>query len=196
MTVMAIFRQLTSSFPVSNAYVGRRMKKWLGLSLAGAVWMVLVYYSKSLPLARVLRMSMSETIEFAIVTSLINGVSPVILVWGWVRWGKRPKLRIMPSVLSLLGFIFTTASATLAVSSLVYDHLHPNPRFAIFYPLLFKMSECGVLTSWAGILFSVLGVWRQSSLRWHAPVCALGTLAFWMMHAWFYKIVNRPSTVN
>jgi hypothetical protein len=190
MSVPAIFRQLTSSFPVSNADVEHRMKKWLGLGFAGALWMVLVYYSKSLPLARVLRMSTSETIEFAIVTILINGVSPVMLVWGWVRWGKRAKLRTMPSVLSLLGFIFTTASATLAVSCLVYDHLHPNPRFAIFYPLLFKMSECGVLTSWAGVLFSVVGVWRQSSLRWHAPVCALGTLAFWMIHTWFYKIVN------
>lgn len=40
---MAIFRQLTSSFPVSKAYVERRMKKWLGLSFAGALWMVLVY---------------------------------------------------------------------------------------------------------------------------------------------------------
>src|SRR5450631_268913 len=119
MSVMEIFQQLTSSFPVSNADVEHRMKKWLGLGFAGSLWMVLVYYSKSLPLARVLRMSTSETIEFAIVTILINGVSPVMLVWGWVRWGKRPKLRTMPSVLSLLGFIFATASATLAVSCLV-----------------------------------------------------------------------------
>jgi hypothetical protein len=88
------------------------------------------------------------------------------------------------------GIIFATASATLAVSCLVYDHGHPNPRFAIFYPLLWNMSRCGVLTSFAAILFSVLSVWRQSSLRWLAPVCALGALAFWWMHSWFYSIVN------
>jgi len=102
-------------------------------------------------------MSTFETSEFAIVTILIYGVSPVMLVGGWVRWGKRPKLRTIPSVLSLLGFIFTTASVTLAVSCLVYDHLHPNPRFAIFYPLLFNMSSCGVLTSFAGIFCWVSG---------------------------------------
>jgi len=174
---------------VSNAYVRHRMKKWFGLSFAGAWWIVLVYYSKSLPLARLLRMSPSETIEFAIVTILI-GVSPVMLVWGWIRWAKRPKLRTMPSILSLLGFILTTTSATLAVSCLVYDHLHPNPRFATFYPLLWNMVRCGVLTSFAGILFSVVGVWRKSSLRWHAPVCALGTLAFWWTHWWVHPIVN------
>ena len=67
------------------------------------------------------------------------------------------------------GIIFATASATLAVSCLVYDHGHPNPRFAIFYPLLWNMSRCGVLTSFAAILFSVLSVWRQSSLRWLRP---------------------------
>ena len=137
-----------------------------------------------------LRMSTTETIEFAIVMIFMYGVSPVMLVWGWIRWAKRPKLRTIPSILSVLGFIFATASATLAVSCLVYDHVHPNPRFASFYPLLWNMSRCGVLTSFAGILFSVLGVWRQSSLRWHAPVCALGTLAFWRMHSWFYSIVN------
>jgi hypothetical protein len=123
-------------------------------------------------------------------TIFMYGVSPVMLVWGWIRWAKRPKLRTIPSILSLLGFIFATASATLAVSCLVYEHVHPNPRFAIFYPLLWNMSRCGVLTSFAAILFSVLGVWRQSSLRWHAPVCALGTLAFWWMHTYFFQIVN------
>lgn len=137
-----------------------------------------------------LRMSLSETITFVVVTIFIYGVSPVMLVWGWVRWGKRPKLRTIASILSLLGFIFTTASATLAVSCLVYDHVHPNPRLAIFYPLLFNMSRCGVLIAVAGILFSVSGVCRQSSLRWHAPVCALGTLAFWWMHSWFFQISN------
>jgi len=135
-----------------------------------------------------LRMSTFETVQFATLTILIYGVSPVMLVWGWVRWGKRPLLRTMPSILSLVSFIFATVSTALAVSSLVYFHVHPNPRFAIFYPLLYNMSRCGVLISSAGVLFSVVGVWGQSSLRWHAPVCALGTRAFWMTHSSF--IVN------
>ncbi len=132
----------------------------------------------------------SDTIQFALVTSLIYGVLPVMFVWGWARWGESPKLRTMPSLLSLLGFTLATTSATLAVSDLVYSHYHPKPRFAVFYPLLSNISRCGVLISFAGIVFSVMGVWKQNSLRWHAPVCALGTLTFWMMHTWFFTIVN------
>ena len=33
------------------------------------------------------------------------------------------------------------------------------------------------------IVFGLGGVWRPSSLRWHAPVAAIGTLAFWIMAA-------------
>jgi hypothetical protein len=135
-------------------------------------------------------MRIFDVVQFATLTILSYEVAPAMLVWGWVRWGERPKLRTMPSILSLLGFTFTTASAILAVSCLVYSHVHANPRFAIFYPLLWDMSRCGVLLSFAGSLFSVLGVWRQSSLRWHAPACALGTLAFWVKHSEFYSIVN------
>ena len=136
------------------------------------------------------RMSKFEVVQFAILRILSYGVLPGILVWGWVRWGKRPKLRTTPSILSLLGFILATTSAILAVSSLVYFHLHPNPRFAIYDPRLSSMFRCGFLISLAGILFSVVGVWQKSSLRLHAPVCVLGTLAFWMTHWWFSSIVN------
>ena len=95
-----------------------------------------------------------DVVQFATLTILSYGVAPAMLVWGWVRWGKHPKLRTVPSILSLVGFIFATASATLAVSSLMYSHFHPDPRFAIFYPLLFNMSRCGVLISFAGVFLA------------------------------------------
>jgi len=135
-------------------------------------------------------MSTYEASQFATLTILSYGVSPATLVWGWVRWGKRAKLKTIPSILSLVGFIFATASTTLAVSSLVYFHVRPNPRFAIFDPLINNMFRCGMLISFAGILFSVVGVSGQNSLRWHAPVCALGAFVFWMTHWWFFSIVN------
>jgi len=107
-------------------------------------------------------------------------VAPVVLVWGWAWWGVQPKLKTVPSILSLIGFILATASALLAVSSVVYAQIH---GFRYYDPLLLRIFRWGLLLSLAGILFGVAGVWRKNSLRWHTPACALGTLAFWIVAA-------------
>jgi hypothetical protein len=53
-----------------------------------------------------------------------------------------------------------------------------------FYdPSLMKIMRWGLMLSLAGFLFAVGGAWRKSSLRWHAPVCAFGTFAFWILAA-------------
>jgi hypothetical protein len=123
-----------------------------------------------------------------LLTILSYGVLPLMLVLEWVRWCKRPKLRIMPSIISLVGFIFATASAALAVSSLVYAYfLHFSGGLD---PVLYRMFGSGMWISFAGILFGAIGAWWQNSLRWHAPVCAIGTLAFWMNHCQFFPIVD------
>ena len=112
------------------------------------------------------------------------GVTPAMFAWGWARWGRRRKPRTFPSILSEVGFLLTAASAAMAVSSLVYAHVihfdegHTND-------FLLYMVECGVLIWLAGILFGVSGVWRQNPLRWHAPVCSVGTLALWMQFLYF-----------
>jgi hypothetical protein len=131
----------------------------------------------------------NEQVVFAILLTILSyGVLPAVLVWGWVRWCKRPKLRTLPSIISLVGFILATASATLAASALAYASF---VRFSSgLDPVLYRMFGSGMWISFAGILFSVSGAWRQSSLRWHAPVCALGTLAFWMTHWQFFPIVD------
>lgn len=123
-----------------------------------------------------------------LLTILSYGVLPVMLVWGWVRWCKRPKLRTIPSIISLVGFIFATASAALAVSSLVYAYsLHFSGGLD---PVLYRMFGSGMWISFAGISFGAISAWWQNSLRWHAPVCAVGTLAFWMNHRQFFPIVD------
>ena len=123
-----------------------------------------------------------------LLTILSHGVLPPVLVWGWIRWCKRPKLRTIPAIISLVGFIFATASSTLAASSLVYAFfLHFSGGLD---PVLYRMFGSGIWISFAGILFGVTGASWQSSLRWHAPVCGLGTLAFWMNHSQFFPIVN------
>jgi len=107
-------------------------------------------------------------------------ISPVVLIWGWVRWVERSNLRTVSSILSLFGFILATASALLAVSSIAYAQAH---AFRFYDPSLLRIFRWGALLSIAGLLLGIGGVWRKNSLRWHSPVSALGTLAFWLLAA-------------
>lgn len=124
--------------------------------------------------------SISVQIVIGILVGLSYVVSPVILIWGWARWMGQPKRKTLTSNLSLLGFALATSSAVLAVSSVVYAHFH---HFGFYDPLLLRILRWGFLLSTGGIVFGAGGVWRQSALRWHAPISALGTLAFWILAA-------------
>jgi hypothetical protein len=106
--------------------------------------------------------------------------SPIMLSWGWARWQLGPKLRTITAILSLIGFILATASGVLAVSTILFAQFH---HFPYYDPLLLRIFRCGTYLSLGGIVFGVSGVWRRSSLRWHAPVAAAGTLTYWFLAA-------------
>src|SRR5580700_664962 len=125
-------------------------------------------------------MSTFTRVIFAVLIALGYLVSPTTLIWGWTRWVRSQKLHTTASVLSLIGFIFATASALLAISSLAYAQVH---HFPYYDPLLLRIFRMGALLSLCGVVFGVCGVWRPSPLRWHAPVSGLGMLAFWTMAA-------------
>jgi hypothetical protein len=120
-------------------------------------------------------------VMFGILIAIGYLASPVVLIWGWLRWISLPKLRTAPSILSLAGFILGTASALLAVSSIACSVFFR--RFPYYDPLLMRIFALGILLSLGGIVLGIGGVWRPSSLRWHAPVSALCTLTFWVMTA-------------
>ena len=103
--------------------------------------------------------------------------SPTILIWGWARWLGQPKPRTIPAILSIISFVLATASAVLAVSSVIFAQFH---HFPYYDPLLLRIFRTGVLLSLAGIALGVGGAWRTTSLRWHAPVSGIATLAFWV----------------
>jgi hypothetical protein len=107
-------------------------------------------------------------------------VSPIVLIWGWAQWVLQPKLRTVPSILSLVGFVLATTSALLAVLSIGYAQIH---HFPYYDPLLLRIFRSGTLLSLSGILFGISGVWRPSSLRWYAPASAVATIAFWVLAA-------------
>jgi hypothetical protein len=99
---------------------------------------------------------------------------------GLEQVGAMVQVETIPSILSLSGFALATLSAILAVSSIAYAQVH---RFGFYDPSLMKIMRWGSMLSLAGFLFAVGGAWRKSPLRWHAPVCALGTFAFWVLAA-------------
>jgi hypothetical protein len=123
-------------------------------------------------------MSASDGIVFGILLVLSYVGTPILLIWGWKRWASQPRLRTIPSILSMIGFIFATASALLAVSTIALAQVH---HFAFYDPLLLRIFKWGFLLSLAGVLFGLSGIWRSSPIRWHSPVAGLGMLGFWFI---------------
>ncbi len=112
----------------------------------------------------------------AVATTLLI---PVLLVWGWIRWAQNDSPRSRSSTFSLVGFSLATASATLALTTHLYARFVRN--FPVYDPVLLRVIAIGSLLSIVGIAFAVAGTGRPNPARWLAPVCALGTLIFWLL---------------
>jgi hypothetical protein len=123
---------------------------------------------------------MSAQFVFGILVVLGYVIAPVVLIWGWTRWAVDHSQSTICSILSLMSFILASASAVLAVSTVVYAQIH---HFPYYDPTLLRIFRWGLLLSLAGILCGIGGVWRRNTLRWYAPISGLGTLAFWIMAA-------------
>ena len=114
----------------------------------------------------------------AVATTL---VIPALLLWGWIRWANRPQDTPLSrsDVFSLVGFSLATASAGLAFGTHLYARFVHS--FAPYDPWLLRIYACGCLLSVVGIVFSVAGTGRANPVRWLAPICAIGTLLFWLL---------------
>src|SRR5882724_3164938 len=99
---------------------------------------------------------------------------PAVMIGGWVRWVKRREPRTAFATLSLIGFTLGTVSGLLAISAMLYARA--GGGFSFYDPSLMKIYRWGALLSVAAMVFAIVGLWRPSSLRWHAPICAVGTL--------------------
>jgi hypothetical protein len=114
----------------------------------------------------------------AVATTLIV---PALLLWGWLRWSKdkSKNSRSRSSTFSLLGFSLATASAALALVTHLYARFVHS--FPFYDPTLLKIYAIGCSLSIAGIVFAIAGTGRPNPVRWLAPVCAFGTLVFWLL---------------
>ena len=106
---------------------------------------------------------------------------PVVLVTGWVR-GLRPAPRQDRFVAcSKIGFTLATVSASLAVGSALFATIAGG--FRHYDPALMRIFRIGILVSLLAVVFAVLGLWRRSVLRWHAPILSFGMLFLWFVWA-------------
>jgi hypothetical protein len=105
---------------------------------------------------------------------------PVVMIWGWLRWSRQRDLKHFFPVISFSAFICATLAGVLAVFSYFYI---PSIQLTPYDPRWFRLVVAGLLTSTAGLTVSLLGIWRKSALRWHAPFCASGTLFLWILLA-------------
>src|ERR1035437_1942395 len=108
-------------------------------------------------------------------------IGPIALIWGWVRWSRRPKMMTICSDLSSIGFILATCSALLAIGSTIYAQRIGG--FGFYDPLHLRIIRWGSLLSGLAMLFGLCGIWRKSPLRWFSVASAVGTFAFWILVA-------------
>src|SRR5271154_302195 len=78
---------------------------------------------------------------------------PALLIWGWVRWFRRPKPRTLFPILSFVGFAFATASVVLAGSSILYANFIGG--FAYYDPRLMRIFLFGFMLSAAASAFGI-----------------------------------------
>jgi len=107
--------------------------------------------------------------------------TPLVMIWGWIRWARREKKWTVLSALSLARFTLATASDLLAVSSSIYARLIGG--FPFYDPRLMRIYALGTLISASALILSLSGIWRLNSLRWHALFCSFGTLVYWFAMA-------------
>jgi hypothetical protein len=105
---------------------------------------------------------------------------PAMTIWGWVRWFKQRDFKRFCSFISLFAFACGTLSGLLALFSVVYIQSVQLTAYDIRWARLLRI---GLLISASAVILSLFGIWRRSSLRWHAPSCAVGMLFVWVIMA-------------
>jgi len=126
-------------------------------------------------------MSWSE--DLISITLFVVGylVGPTALVWGWASFFLHRHERWRPVyALSGVGLVLASLSAALGLFMILYASSGAFYNFA-HMELFYRFIAYGAAFSTLGFLFSIAGVWKSHSLRWQAPLGAMGTLAFWLI---------------
>lgn len=114
-----------------------------------------------------------------IVVGSLSG--PVVLIWGWIKFARLPQLRTITSILSLLGLILTTASATLAV--FMFVHAVRTGGYPYYDDRALHIYRWGMLLAVGGASLGIAGAFQRGLLRWQPPVSSMCLLVLWVMGA-------------
>jgi hypothetical protein len=125
-------------------------------------------------------MAASVKVVLLVLVALGYVVSPVFLIWGWMRFAKNEKPHGVLPVVTFIGFALATASASLGAVAVAYAQVH---AFRYYDPILMRIFRAGFLLSTGASVLAISGVWRPSALRWHSLVCGVATAAFWLAAA-------------
>ena len=117
-------------------------------------------------------------LEFLLGTLML--ATPILLTGGWARWSKNSRSYTASAEWSFAGFVFATASAALAIITILVALVRPLP---ISHPLSLLTYAVAFLLSIMGTGAALAGIWKPGPLRWFAPLCAGGTTVFWFMVA-------------
>lgn len=126
-------------------------------------------------------MSLSAILFFSTLTLASYIVTPVGLVWGWIRWRRNPRPSGWSAYCASAGFLLATASTALAIGALLYSTAIGG--FPYYDHRLLRIYAFGLCLSLFAFVASLGGVWKPGPLRWFAPVCAAGTAIFWFLTA-------------
>ncbi len=121
-----------------------------------------------------MRASVYPIIALIVIADL--GTLPLIC-WAWVRF-VREDLRKRSTWLSVMSLLLATGSAILGIAAFLYSKSVGG--FPFYDPRLMRIYFYGGVLSLAGALVGAIGLFFKSSVRWQAPLAAVGTLLFWI----------------
>lgn len=107
------------------------------------------------------------------------GALPAVLVWAWVRFSTRPRVRGVLPVLSVTGLAFATASTILALVTALHFYTSGGASLYEPGPVQIYIYRIAVLLSLSAPLLAIGGMWRANPVRWHSLGASLVVLFFW-----------------
>jgi len=124
--------------------------------------------------------------RFAQVLSIIYSVAffsaiAALLIWGWARYFKQPRVRGLLPAMSVGGLALVSISVLIGVGGFIRQLF--NPGLLYFDPILQRMVGIALLVSLLAVAFSLLGVWSKNPVRWHSLALSLVLFLMWFAAA-------------
>jgi hypothetical protein len=120
----------------------------------------------------------TSTAIFLAVLVWIALLLPAVIVWGWARWYKGSAGGTLSSKMSLGGFVFANISVALALAAVVFAHTQGSSP--LLNSSLLRIGSYGLILAVLATGCALLGLRRNSPLRWPGLLAAGGVLVFWL----------------